>query len=132
MKDAAARFVLHSKLAIALLLVAAACTRGAAPLPADRSSINARPAVASDFSQADLALTCEQIETERSTLSERAAEAEKVVLADRQRNQIAGYFAALFILPIVAVDTHQERLSLITMTQMRLDTLRDLSRYRSC
>lgn len=128
----AARFDLSSKLVLALLILAAACTRSAAPLPADRSSVTARPYTAAEFTKQDLALTCEEVAAEQSALATQAQKAEQIILADRQRNQVAGYFAALFILPIVAVDTHEERQALLTDIQLREDKLRGLSRLKSC
>jgi len=129
----AARCVLYSKAwVVCALLVMSACTQPAQPLPPDYGSIRGAELKETDFSTADLALSCDAIANERAREATRVEQAEAVIKSDRTGNQIAGYFGALFLLPLVAVETNEAQVALIDESKRRIDTLRTLTLYRRC
>lgn len=124
-----------SKAAALLVLgiTAAGCFRPVPDLPPDYGSVNSRLKLSEkDFSESDLAMTCPEIEEEVASLSRLNRLAEAEIESDRTQNQVAGYFAALFVLPIAAVDTNEKQVDLLNANQERLDALVKLKRFKSC
>ncbi len=120
-------------LALGLLVVLGACARPAPDLPPDYASVNAPNQLeARDFSTADLAKSCTEIAAERAELEKLNRLAQAEIQGDRTQNQVAGYFAALFILPVVAVDTNEKQVALLDRNQVRIDNLRRLSHFKDC
>ncbi len=119
--------------ALGLAAALTACARSAPDLPTDFGSVNATKRLqASDFTKVDLAKSCADIAQEREDLDRRNHLAEAEIKADRTQNQVAGYFAALFILPVVAVDTNEKQVALLDSNQARIDQLLRLSRFKEC
>ena len=119
--------------ALAALVTVAGCTQPAPPLPQDYTSVSSTATLdASRFEDVDLALTCAQIADARQTEQRRVEQAEAIILADRGQNQAAGYFGALFLLPLVAVDTNDEQVALVKASKARVDELRLLGQFRDC
>ena len=114
------------------LVLVSACARSAAPLPKDYGSVNAEVPKASEFTAEDQALSCTQIAAEIIRLEGQNRRAEAVIKGDRSQNQTAGYLAALFLVPIVAVDTNEEQVALLNQNQRRQDDLRRLKRAKAC
>ena len=129
----AERSALSSRSAAAAVLfgVCAGCAQSAATLPPDYRSVDAVQQIDERaFSQEDLALSCDEVRSERSSLKERVASAKAVIAGDRTQNQVAGYFAALFLAPIIFVDTNEEQVAIIEKSEARLDQLRELETLR--
>ncbi|MEM1298949.1 MAG: hypothetical protein AAGH68_06665 [Pseudomonadota bacterium] len=122
-----------NSLALVGMLLLGACARPAGTLPPDYGSVNAAQQLdAAQFSQSDQAMTCGEISEERARIAETNRQAEAVIASDRTQNQVAGYFAALFLVPIVAVDSNEEQVALLNRNQARQDQLIRLSRLRGC
>lgn len=117
---------------LAASVLLSACARSAAPLPQDYGSVTAPKPQSSEFSAQDQALTCPQVAAEIIRLEGQNRRAEAVIKSDRTQNQTAGYFAALFLVPIVAVDTNEEQVALLNQNQRRQDDLRRLKRAKAC
>ena len=57
---------------------------------------------------------------------------DSVIESNRGRNQAAGYFAALFIVPIVAVDNNSNEKAQLDTIQNQLDELRAVGNRKFC
>lgn len=125
-------FVRSGAALLAALMLVSACARSAAPLPEDYGSVNAPKPQTSEFPTNDQALSCTEVAAEIIKLEGQNRRAEEVIKSDRTQNQTAGYFAALFLVPIVAVDTNEEQVALLNKNQRRQDDLRRLKRAKAC
>lgn len=76
--------------------------------------------------------SCGQIWDRQRDLTDAIAEAEATIAADRHRNQVAGYFAALFILPIVATEMNEGERDIVADAQTELDLLRYAAQAKGC
>ena len=120
-------------LAATICVSVMACAQGARELPADYRSVDSSGGPPSQkFSQEDLDRSCDWIASERARLDEAVQKAEAVIKGDRRYNQTVGYFAALFILPVVAVDTNDEQVEVINASKARIDELRELALLKQC
>jgi hypothetical protein len=116
-----------------LALSLGACAMQAPPLPADTTgSTSTHRLSANDFSPQDTALYCGEIGTQRAALHKGIDQASANIAANRQNNQVAGYFGALFVLPLVATEGNYNDKDIIKAAYARLDTLNQLAVYRSC
>src|SRR5689334_16583498 len=92
-----------NRLIIGIALIGlAGCATSAPTLPPDTTSINrSRSLAVEDFTPQARAMSCTDIALERQKISNAMKTANAVIEGNRTRNQIAGYFAALYIVPIV-------------------------------
>ncbi|MBO6784204.1 MAG: hypothetical protein JJ899_13175 [Alphaproteobacteria bacterium] len=117
----------------AAALALAACARSAPELPPDYGSVSATDRLsASDFTSADLRLTCGDIVSEQKAMTETARQLTGVIEANRQHNQVAGYFGGLFLFPLVAVRENPDEKTKLDRMQDRWDTLTQLKRFKDC
>lgn len=109
-----------------LALALAACARSAPDLPpqSDPATIRLSAGEAA-MSCADIASAIDVRRTERETLT---AE----IHGNRQRNQVAGYLGALFIVPLVAAENNTGEKSRLDEIQSELDRLYAVNRARRC
>lgn len=123
-----------AKAAALLLLVGlGGCSMGAPPLPPDTTgSTSTHPVSAADFTAQDLALSCGQVDEQRTALHQGIDKANANIAGNRQTNQVAGYFGALFVVPLVATEGNYSDKDIIKAAYARLDTLNQLAVYRSC
>jgi hypothetical protein len=114
-------------------LILCGCVASAPALPPDTTSANAAShAKLADFSPADAAMSCADIAAEGASIESRMAADTGKVEANRTRNQIAGYFAALYLVPIVATDSNSQEKKDIAKLYERRDILIKLSVVKSC
>ncbi|MPY68867.1 MAG: hypothetical protein GEU92_02145 [Alphaproteobacteria bacterium] len=105
--------------AVVLALFAAACSRAAPELPPDITSVEGRndntPAA---YQEAELALSCEEIDARLFEISQAMDELEGTVAGNRRKNQTIGYIGAVLFMPLMlaaeenaaekkALDDHQ-------------------------
>lgn len=76
--------------------------------------------------------SCGRIKNRLGELTEAVSKAEAAIAANRPRNQIAGFFAALFILPIVATEMNDDERGIVAHAQTELDLLRYSAQIKRC
>ena len=105
----------------------------APPLPPDTTgSTSAHHVSAADFTPQDRELSCVQIGEQRGALHEGIDKANANIAGNRTGNQVAGYFGALFVLPLVATQGNYSDKDVIKAAYVRLDTLNQLAVYKAC
>ena len=115
------------------VVMLAACTRSAPDLPPDYGSVRpANPLTIEDFPAYMQALDCGQTDARQVELTELNNRATDVIESNRNRNQVAVYFAALFLVPIIAVDSDEEQKAMLDRNQAELDHLAQLRRVKDC
>lgn len=115
------------------VLLVAACASSAPPLPADTTSLNRTQSLSLDaFSKEDAARSCEQIAAERHEVESRMQEDNRRIEGNRTRNQVAGYFGALAVVPLVATEGNEAEREEITRLYGRQDTLIKLAAVKGC
>ena len=115
---------LNNLLAVAIIL--AGCARAAPDLPdAKRLDDMSRSSI---YANSD----CPQILQKISDLESEKRQMEFIIHSNRGRNQAAGYFAGLFIVPIVAVDNNSSEKAQLDDIQVRLDELRAVGNNKIC
>jgi hypothetical protein len=121
--------------ALALPLLLAGCQAGAPALPPDTTAVNAtRTVTLADFTTADAALGCDQIQAERRRVADAMQAANQRIAADREQNQVAGYFlGVLYFAPYAASQgtTHPQK-DEVAQLYARQDTLIKLATFRRC
>lgn len=114
-------------------LILSGCVAPAPALPPDTTSENAAShAKLEDFSPADAAMSCSEIAAEGVSIESKMQADTGKVEANRTRNQIAGYFAALYLVPIVATEANSQEKKDIAKLYERRDVLIKLSVVKSC
>jgi hypothetical protein len=113
-----------------ILVGAACCFAGCASSP---------PAIPTNQSLQELyagseveGFTCGQIWDRQRELSEAIRKAELAINADRPRNQVALYFATLFVLPIVATEMNEDERGIVAHAQTEMDLLRYAAKIKQC
>jgi hypothetical protein len=115
------------------LLMVAGCAASAPSLPADTTSVNRVQSVSLDtFSKEDAAMSCDQIAAERRDIDRQKQEANGRIEDNRTQNQVAGYFGAQLLLPLLATEGNQAEKDAITRLYGRRDTLIKLSAVKGC
>lgn len=125
----------NSRTAIAAIacLLLACCAAPAPALPPDTTAVNRSHTVTlAEFSQTDQALSCEQIVIERRSIDAEMQAANGRIEANRTRNQVAGYFGALYIVPYVATEGNYAEKDEIARLYQRRDTLLKLGAVKAC
>ncbi|MBV1877700.1 MAG: hypothetical protein KUG79_08665 [Pseudomonadales bacterium] len=118
---------------ISSCLLVGSCTQSALELPADYGSINSKPLDASMFENADLQLVCSQIDEERNALKNQRVAIRNNIVTSRSGDQIVGYIASVAFPPLwLAVDNQSGQKSQVRSVEHRLDTLGQLTRFKSC
>jgi hypothetical protein len=84
------------------------------------------------FSPADRALTCREIENEFERLTAAAQANSAKIASNRTRNQLAGYFGGIFLIPYLATRSNSEEKAALDQIQKRWDLLIDLKRVKGC
>lgn len=111
---------------LAVVIILAGCARAAPDLPdAKRLDDMSRSSV---YANSD----CPQILQKISDLESEKRQMESIIHSNRGRNQAAGYFAGLFIVPIVAVDNNSSEKAQLDDIQVRLDELRTVGNKKFC
>lgn len=113
-------------LTAAAVLLTAACARSAPELPpqSNGGQVTLTPVEAAmQCSDIDAAITARRGEREALTAT---------IHGNRQRNQTAGYFGALFILPLVATEGNEAEKRRLDEIQAETDRLFAVRRARSC
>jgi hypothetical protein len=114
-------------------LILSGCVASAPALPPDTTSANAAThAKLEDFSSADAALTCADINAEGASIESRMQADTGKVEGNRTRNQIAGYFGALYLVPLLAMEPNDPEKKDIAKLYARRDILIKLSVVKSC
>lgn len=109
------------------------CAASAPPLPLDATSVNRVQSLAlSSFTKEDAALSCDQIVAERQQIDVALAQNNEQIEGNRTRNQVAGYFGALFVIPLVAIDNNGAEKDEITRFYARRDILVKLGTVKGC
>jgi hypothetical protein len=122
-----------SRLATAALLLLAGCAGSAPSLPPDTTSVNrSRTLTLADFAEADRTLSCDAIGNERRQIADTVAAANARIEANRTKNQVAGYFAGLFIVPAIATEGNYAEKDEIARLSQRKDTLIQLASVKGC
>lgn len=119
---------------VGLVLVLAACNRPAAELPPDYGSVTARKTVTlAGFSEADKALGCAEIDSQRSALKTEADELTSKVMSHRQNNQTAGYIGGVLFAPaLFALELSEDDKAALDRIQGREDALIKLKSIKRC
>jgi hypothetical protein len=120
-------------LAGTLLLVG--CATAAPPLPPDTTSINrTRTETIESFSEADRALSCEQIAAEQNAIRDRLAADNRKIEDNRTRNVVAGALgvAVVPLLPALATVSNSEEKDDIAAQYRRKDVLIKLAAVKTC
>src|SRR5258708_4939852 len=114
-------------------LALAGCAAWARARPPDTTSINRSRAVSLDeFNAADRALGCDDIAAERWQIAQSMQEANGRIEGNRTRNEVAGYFGTLFLLPYMATENNDAEKDQITHLYARQDTLIKLTGAHGC
>jgi hypothetical protein len=109
------------------------CAASAPPLPPDATSVNRVQSLAlSSFTKEDAALSCDQIVAERQQIDLALVQNNEQIEGNRTRNQVAGYFGALFVIPLVAIDNNGAEKDEITQFYARRDILVKLGTVKGC
>ena len=120
-------------LTLPILAVLVSCASSAPPLPEDTTSSNRQHSLSlSDFASNDAAMDCASIREEQSTNNAKIDQDNDVIKSNRRRNEVAGYFAALTIVPLVATESNDTERDDITVLQKRQDTLLKLAAVKKC
>jgi hypothetical protein len=102
-------------------------------VPEDTTGTNKRRTLSlSEFSPADAALDCNAIQAEQTANIAKIAQDNLAIQSNRQQNEVAGYMAALFVLPIVATESNSDEKNDIAALQQRQDVLRKLVAVKKC
>ena len=112
-------------IAIILGLAVGGCTRSAPQLPPE--STGAERLTALEAKQ-----TCDDIQDEIRSIANSAKKYGAAIKAERVNNQIAGYFSAFFILPILATKHNIDEKRQLDALQSRWDRLIDVTRVKRC
>lgn len=116
-----------------LSVVLAGCATSAPPLPPDTTSVNRTQSLTLDsFAKEDAALSCEQIGAERQQIDQSLRDANGRIEGNRTQNQVAGYFGALILVPLVATDNNDAEKAEITRIYGRRDMLIKLGGVKGC
>ena len=110
------------------------CAQTALDLPPDYGSKNSNIHLdESNFTNADLAITCPQIDEELIELRNQRAAIRTQIVASRESDQTIGYWSSVLFSPLwLAIDNDEDNKDLINRVQERIDTLIGLSRLKSC
>lgn len=123
----------HRKYLIFLLSILTSCATSALTLPSDTTSINKEHDLAySDFVSSDLALKCSAIQKEYDNNASIIHDENEVILANRKRNEVAGYFGALLIVPLAATESNSSEKATIAKLNKRQDILIKLMAFKRC
>ncbi len=118
---------------IPLVFLLGGCAGSAAPLPKDRAtSTKAEIEAQLGITPTDRQMTCGQIAKERTDIAQSTAALEQKIQGNRSRNQVAGYFAYLFLVPVVAIENDTEAKEELSRLQMRRDQLNYLKAEANC
>jgi hypothetical protein len=122
-----------SRFAAATVLFLAGCATPAPKLPPDTTSVNRnRTLTMADFVEPDRALSCDAIASERRQIADGVAAANARIEANRTKNQVAGYFGGLFIVPALATEGNYAEKDDIVRLSQRKDTLIQLANVKAC
>ncbi len=114
-------------------LLLAGCNTAPPALPPDTTSLNrVRNATLADFPLEDQAMSCDDIAKQRGDIAAAMQADSSAIDANRTRNQIAGYFGALFILPAIAMVPNNTERDDVAKLYGRRDTLIKLSALKNC
>ena len=120
-------------LALAFALAAQGCSTSAPSLPPDTTSVNRTRTLSIDeFSAPDRAMSCQQVADEDGKIMHDMTVAESAIKSARVGNQAALYLSSFFLLPALAVRTHESEKDLLQRAPGRRDTLRNLARVKGC
>lgn len=114
-------------------LLVAGCAAPAPPLPTDTTSVNRTQSITLNaFSTDDAALSCDEIATERRVIDKQMRATNGQIEGNRTQNQVAGYFGALLVVPLIATEGNQAERDQITKLYARQDILIKLAAVKSC
>jgi hypothetical protein len=114
--------------------VTAACQAPAPALPRDTTGTNAtHPLSADEFSQADLALSCDQILAERNRLRDQIDRAKANINANRESNVAASAVGAMVFAPAyILTEGNYTDKDALKAGYARLDIVDKLAVFRHC
>lgn len=116
----------HTQIVAALALLAlAGCARSAPQLPTEnRSGVH--------LSAVEQGATCEDISFALRGFADEAKGYGATIQKERASNQVAGYFGALFIIPLVAVRQNTEEKHQLDGLQARWDRWINVAKAKQC
>ncbi|MBO6825909.1 MAG: hypothetical protein JJ879_06890 [Sneathiella sp.] len=109
------------------------CAGSAAPLPPSISENSPQQVEASlGITSEDKQLSCQELTSQENQLREAVEVNKSVIAGERTRNQVAGYFGALFLIPLVAVENNSDAKENLLRLQTRLDQIQYLQKLNTC
>lgn len=109
------------------------CARGAPPLPEVRDQPVAPAATSNNAttSAGEVSIKCDQLDFQLTVLEREEETLNLQIKGDRGRNQMAGYFGGLFLLPLLAAKDHPEEKQRLNSIQTERDGIyEEKKRYR--
>lgn len=120
-----AQFVSAGSLSLACLILTA-CARPAPEIPSN--SYFDQMASASSYSGAN----CQDLVNRLAILDIEKRNLETIIASNRQKNQVAGYFGGLFIVPAMAAEHNLEEKARLDKIQQEQDELRAVASKIEC
>ena len=111
---------------LAFVAVLAGCARAAPELP------DAKRLEEMSHSSSYASTDCPVILKKIAGLESDKRQLESIIEGNRGRNQTAGYFAGLFVVPIVAVENNSNEKTQLDAIQTQLDELRAVGNKKHC
>lgn len=123
---------LHSFAFVATVMLLSACANSTKPAQDDTASVAAAIDAITRAPREDQALSCPEVAAEIIRLEGLNRRAETALQGGRTQDQTARSLAALFPVPLAAVDTNAKQTALLARTQQRQEDLRQLKRAKAC
>ncbi len=117
----------------ASIVALSGCARNAPDLPPTFADNNQQEvANALGITEKDKAMSCSQIQLEKSQVDTDYAQNENTIRSNRGRNQTVGYFSAFLLPLVVATENDDEAKANLNALQIRKDQLDHLWKVKSC
>ena len=128
------RLSLNKQVVLALALIATAtltgCSRSAPSLPASDGTTGVVPK--HQILETERLEKCKMMDSRLLKIDREVASVESQIKAKRGQNQVAGYFGALFLVPLLAVDDQSEEKVHLDHLQFERDEIYQKKRQLTC